>query len=36
MNKELDRMRRGEVMPGRKRSYQRNEDRIQQLKANKL
>ena len=30
----LDRMRRGDVMPGRRRSYQMNEDRIQQLKAN--
>ena len=30
----LERMRGGDVMPGRKRTYQRNEDRIQQLKAN--
>ena len=28
----LDRMR-GDVMPGRRRTYQRNEDRIQQLEA---
>ena len=30
----LERMRGGDVMPGRRRTYQRNEDRIQQLKAN--
>jgi hypothetical protein len=30
----LERMRGGDVMPGRRRAYQRNEDRIQQLKAN--
>ena len=30
----LDRMRGGDVMSGRRRTYQRNEDRIQQLKAN--
>ena len=30
----LARMRGGDVMPGRKRDYQRNEDWIQQLKAN--
>ena len=30
----LYRMRRGDVMPGRRRTHQMNEDRIQQLKAN--
>ena len=30
----LERMRGGDVMPGRRRTYQRNKDRIQQLKAN--
>jgi len=30
----LESMRGGDVMPGRRRTYQRNEDRIQQLKAN--
>ena len=30
----LERMRGGDVMPGRRRTYQRNEDRIQPLKAN--
>ena len=30
----LERMRGKDVMPGRRRTYQRNEDRIQQLKAN--
>jgi hypothetical protein len=28
----LERIRGGDVMPGRRRAYQRNEDRIQQLK----
>ena len=30
----LERMRGGDVMPGRRRTYQRNEGRIQRLKAN--
>ena len=31
-----ERMRGGEAMQGRRRAYQRNEDRIQQYKANYL
>ncbi len=30
----LERMRGGEIMQGRRRAYQLNENRIQQLKAN--
>jgi len=30
----LERMRGGDVMPAKKRAYQKNEDRIHQLKAN--
>ena len=36
MHGTLERMRGGEVMQGRRRAYQRNEDRIQQYKANYL
>ncbi len=32
----FERMRGGEVMQGRRRTYQKNEDRIQQYKANYL
>ena len=32
MKELLERMRGEDVMPGRRRAYQRNEDRIQQLK----
>ena len=34
MNAILMRMRGGEVMKGRRKKYQRNEDRIEQFKAN--
>ena len=34
MNAILIRMRGGEVMKGRRKKYQRNEDRIDQFKAN--
>ena len=34
MHEVLERIRGGDVMPGRRRTYQMNEDMIQQLKAN--